>query len=47
MKKEMQFNKIKVIVCDTYEELSAEAAEIVAAEMKKVKKAMKLDYYEE
>ena len=31
----MQFNQIKVIVCDTYEELSAEAAEIVAAEMKK------------
>ena len=31
----MYCNNIKVIVCDTYEELSETAAEIVAAEMKK------------
>jgi len=35
MKKEMYCNNIKVIVCDTYAELSETAAEIVAAEMKK------------
>ena len=35
MKTEMKFNSINVIVCETYDELSAVAADIVAAEMKK------------
>lgn len=35
MKKEMNYGKIKVIVCDTYEEMSNEAANIVAGEIKK------------
>ncbi len=35
MKTEKKFNSINVIVCDTYDELSAVAADIVAAEMKK------------
>ena len=35
MKKEMYCNNIKVIICDTYDELSETAAEIVANEMKK------------
>ncbi len=35
MKNTMKFNSIDVIVCDTYEELSETAAQIVADEMKK------------
>lgn len=35
MKNEMKFNSINVIICDTYDELSATAAEIVAGEIKK------------
>ncbi len=35
MKREKYYNSIRVIVCDTYDELSETAAEIVAQEMKK------------